>query len=342
MRRSEPTRLPAILLAAAFLMASAQSSAQQPTTPTTPAMSAAAAMEKADELYRQGNEAYKQNKLKDAHGFYIEAWKLKKSYDIAGNLGAVELAIGLPRDAAEHLLHSLRQFPANGKPEARSRTKQWLEDALKQIGTLIIKVNVDGADVLVDGKTVGKAPLSDEVFVDAGARKIEARLEGYEPAKQDIQIAKGGTQEVSLKLTKIIAPPPVTGAGSRPARSIPIIVAGAGVAAIALGTGIGSIVVAGSKGSEADSMLAKLKATGGAVPCPAASGCTELKALRSDHDTFHNMAVGFFVVGGLVAGATVAYTFLAAPKPKPSDSAFVRAAPVVSAEGGGLVLTGAF
>jgi tetratricopeptide (TPR) repeat protein len=340
MRRSEPTHLPAILLAAALLAASAPSSAQQP---TTSAMSAAAAVEKADELYRQGNEAYKQNKLKDAHGFYIEAWKLKKSYDIAGNLGAVELAIGLPRDAAEHLLHSLRQFPANGKPEARARTKQWLEDALKQIGTLVIKVNVDGADVLVDGKNVGKAPLSDEVFVDAGARKIEARLEGYEPAKQELQIAKGGTQEVSLKLTKIIAPPPVTGgAGGRPARSIPIIVAGAGVAAIALGTGIGSIVVAGSKGSEADSMLAKLKATGGAVPCPAASGCTELKALRSDHDTFHNMAVGFFVVGGLVAGATVAYTFLAAPKPKPSDSAFVRAAPVVSAEGGGLVLIGAF
>src|SRR4051812_7384647 len=114
MRRFESIRIPATLLAAACLTASMTSSAQQ--QPATSAMSAAAAVEKADELYRQGNEAYKQNRLKDAYGFYREAWNLKQSYDIAGNLGAVELAINLPRDAAEHLIHSLRQFPANGKP----------------------------------------------------------------------------------------------------------------------------------------------------------------------------------------------------------------------------------
>ena len=196
MRRLKSTRLTAVLLALSCMTAATISSAQQPVNPVN------ADMDKADELYRQGNEAYKQNRLKDAYGFYKEAWKLKKSYDIAGNLGAVEAAINLPRDAAEHLLHSLRQFPANGKPEARDKTRQRFEEALKQIGTLTIKVNVDAADILIDGKSIGKAPLDQEVFVDPGKRRIEAKLEGYEPVRQELQVAKGSTHQVALKLRK--------------------------------------------------------------------------------------------------------------------------------------------
>jgi hypothetical protein len=344
MRRFESIRLSASLLAAACLTASVVSSAQ----PATPAMSAAASMDKADELYRQGNEAYKQNRLKDAYGFYREAWNLKKSYDIAGNLGAVELAINMPRDAAEHLIHSLRQFPANGKPEARNKTRQWLEDALKQIGTLTIKVNVDGAEIAVDGKSIGKSPFTDEVFVDPGARRVEAKLEGYEPTRQEIQIAKGSTREVTLKLTKSVAPPPIASAGGRPSRSIPIIVAGAALGAVGIGTGIGLFVAAGAKGTEADDQLAALQAQRGTqTPCPStdsatATQCKEIVDLRRGHDNFHNAAVVPLVLGMLVGGATVAYTVLAAPKAKPSDSAIVRVVPAVTPEGGGVWLTGAF
>lgn len=304
-------------------------------------------MDKADDLYRQGNEAYKQNRLKDAYTAYKAAWDIKKSYDIAGNLGAVELAISMPRDAAEHLLHSLRQFPANGKQEARERTRQRLDDALKQIGTLTIKANVDEAEIFVDGKAVGKAPLNGEVFVEPGTRKIEAKLQGYDPLRLQIQVAKGAAQEVNLKLTRAPTQLSAGGLGDRPARSIPVIVAGAAVSAAAIGTGIGLLVVSGSKGSEADDKLTQLKASNGPVPCSnatpdAATGCTELKGLRSDHDTFHNVAIGTFLFGGVVAAATVGYVFLTAPKSKPSDSGSVRVLPVVSKEASGLWLTGAF
>jgi hypothetical protein len=341
----ESIRLPSVLIVAACLTASAPSFAQQP-SPSTSAVSAAAAVEKADELYRQGNEAYKQNRLKDAYGFYRDAWNLKKSYDIAGNLGAVELAINLPRDAAEHLIHSLRQFPANGKPEARNKTKQWLEDALKQIGTLVVKVNVEGADILVDGKNVGKSPLSDEIFVDAGARRVEAKLEGYDSTRQEVQIAKGSSKEVTLKLMKSAAPPPLTAAGARPSRSIPIIVAGAALSAVGIGTGIGLFVAAGDKGTEGDTLLAALKQEG-PIPCPSPDPmtlgqCKELVDLRRAHDNFHNAAIVPLVLGVLVGGATVAYTVLAGAKPKQSDSAYIRAVPVATTEGGGVWLTGAF
>lgn len=298
-------------------------------------------MDKADELYRQGNEAYKQNRLKDAYNFYRDAWNLKKSYDIAGNLGAVELAINLPRDAAEHLLHSLRQFPANGKPEARDKTRQRLEEALKQIGALVIKASIDGADILIDGKSIGKAPLEQEVFVEPGARRIEAKFEGYESAQQQVQVAKGSTHQIALKLKKTAPPPPAVVTPTRPSWTVPVIVVGASLAAASFGTGIGLFVASGSKGTEADEKLAELKRTGGSTPCPTQPGCAEVKDLRADHDTFHNVAIGTFVLGGVFAAATVSSVFLLSPK-KSSTESDVRVAPAVGPTSQGLFVTGKF
>ncbi len=275
-----------------------------------PAANAAAAMDKADEFYRQGNEAYKQNRLKDAYQFYKDAWKLKQSYDIAGNLGAVELVLNMPRDAAEHLIHSMRQFPANGKPEAREKTRQRFEEALKQIGTLTIKVNIAGADVLIDGKSVGQAPFDQEIFIDAGARKIEARMEGFNPAVQELNIAKGSTQEISLNLTRFEAPVPIAIKPKRPAWILPVLVAGGAVSAAALGTGIGLLVASNSKAEDADALLNTLRSSSGATPCAPPNAvqpqCSELKALRTDHDTFHNVGVGTMIVGSMALVGTVA------------------------------------
>jgi hypothetical protein len=200
----------------------------------------------------------------------------------------------------------------------------------------------------VDGKSVGKSPFADEVFVEPGARRVEAKLEGYEPARQEVQITKGSTREVTLKLTKSVAPPPVASAGGRPSRSIPIIVAGAALGAVGIGTGIGLFVAAGDKGTEGDDQLAAMQAQRGTkTPCPAADAtgaaqCKELVDLRRAHDNFHNAAVVPLLLGVLVGGATVAYTILATPKAKPSDSVIVRAIPAVTNEGGGIWLTGAF
>jgi hypothetical protein len=42
------------------------------------------------------------------------------------------------------------------------------------------------AEVLVDGKAVGTAPLASEVFVEPGAHTIEARLSRRGPAQRDV------------------------------------------------------------------------------------------------------------------------------------------------------------
>src|SRR4051812_2896716 len=74
-----------------------------------------AAGARADDLAHKGNDLALKLRWKEAEPLFQQAWALKHSYDIGGNLGLAELALGKYRDAAEHLSYALKTFPANGK-----------------------------------------------------------------------------------------------------------------------------------------------------------------------------------------------------------------------------------
>jgi hypothetical protein len=168
----------------------------------------AEASKNADELFRKGKDYYKTGKLRDAYQAYRGAWELKQSYDIAANLANTELLLGMKRDAAEHFAACLWTFAATGSKAQQEVVKKQFEEARKDIGALMVKVSVDGAEVFVDGKSMGRAPLKIEVFVEAGARTVEAKLSGYEPAKQTVQVVKGAApQKVALTLVEVKAAP---------------------------------------------------------------------------------------------------------------------------------------
>src|SRR6185437_10284447 len=150
---------------------------------------------------------------------YEAAFALKKGYDIAGNLGAAELAQGKHREAAQHLAFTLRLFPITGDPALREQMKKAFEQCQKEVGALRVKVAPAGAAVRVDGAPVtaedaskvasapaspaGEAPRVDEIFVDPGEHLVEAALDGYTGAPQHVSVAKGGSVEVAITLTPL-------------------------------------------------------------------------------------------------------------------------------------------
>src|SRR6185436_10528637 len=85
-----------------------------------------------------------------------------------------------------------------------------IEEMKKKVGTLKIITNVEGAELLVDDVSVGKAPLANPVVVNVGRRKLSATSSGYTPATKTVEIAGEALAEVSLELSKIGSdtPPP--------------------------------------------------------------------------------------------------------------------------------------
>jgi hypothetical protein len=312
------------LLAALLLFA--QAAGAQP-----PADDDAVSRRVAD-LYKRANALYDQKKLPEAEALYREAWGLRHTWDVATNLGAIEFDLGKPKEAATYFAVALREFPAGGKAAEREQIKARLALARGQVGTLKVRVNVAGASVTVGDREVGKAPVEDDVFVTPGAVTVTAAAMGYEAATQSVQVAKGGTAEVSLVLRE-------------PRRSlVPVYVVG-GVGAAALVSGAVLLGVGTAKGASAKSQHDAVLNGGGSCVTGALNydpSCPQISSTASTGDTMHDAGVGLLVGAGVAAAAAVAYAAWPRPKHGAAPSGVVRVAPVVSAGNAALVFSGTF
>ncbi|KYF82603.1 hypothetical protein BE11_37025, partial [Sorangium cellulosum] len=253
------------------------------------------------------------------------------------------------------------------KPNA----EKWLAESRAQVGAVAVTVGTAGAEVLVDGKSVGRAPLEGEVFVEPGEHRVEARLEGYVPVSQTVTAAKGEAKDVALSMVLMKNERPTaagtttegggsaTGAGAGgpvaglpPAgpvepqpvpekRSwVPVIALGA-ASAVGLGVGIGMTVASNSASEDAHAQSAAIIQAGAQCVRPEASWVEPCEQVRSDAsraDTFGNVARVAFIGSGVLAIGAVTYALW----PKSKRTAPIVALPMVHSGGGGLAVIGAW
>ena len=290
------------------------------------------------QLFDQAQDAFAKGDKQGAYNAYRAAWALQKSYDIAGNLGNVELKLGKYREAAEHLAFSLENFPPTGEEATQKATERKLAEAVKEIGRLHLRVladgaSADGARVTLNGRPIGTAPLAGTLFVEPGAVVVEATLAGYLDGRKQVAVAKGGEETVTLSLVPV--PPP--------RRSVvPGAVLG-GLAGAALVTGVVLEVVAASKRSEVQSTSASIlnehhTCVMGAVNYDAR--CSQIIDTANTTAGLHDAGIGILVGAGAVAAGTVAYFLW--PPPKQGRASGVHTTPVITASGAALILSGSF
>ena len=308
----------------------------------------------AEEHYLRGKVLLKTGDVKGAYLEYKASWNLKQSYDIAANLGNLELEQGMPRDAAEHLAFALRTVAVT-VPEDRIEAMRGLfARARRLVGSATVKVNIAGAEILVDGQTVGRSPLAGEIFLDPGKRTIQARLSPYLPAEKVIDAARASVEPVELVLVlpAATAPIPTTAPTVPPPKSMVPVGVGVAAAAAALGVGIVGVVLSASRSGEATRLQDELtpldaaKNQGNHSICSSGSmkQCDDLESALVAKGSFRNMAIAGFATAGVTALATAAWVLLPGPhhapsKDKPSP---VRASFGAGPSGGSVTLSGQF
>jgi hypothetical protein len=314
-----------LLVCTVALGASAQPAPAQPTPQPTPGAAADPATGapmpasnvdaspealEAARLFHQGSAAYDTGRFEEALRAWRAAWDLHRTFDIAGNLAQVELKLGKRRDAAEHLTYALRNFPPSAKASVRAEMEARLDALKKDIPSVRVRVNVPEAEVLVDGQVVGRAPLTDAIYVEPGKHIIGARHAGHIDAQQEIELAAGNTQDLELTLAAAPADHPVNPPDEGGARlNNGLLIGGIALAAAGLATGIvGTVVSSGAASDEAD-LQGPLDAQGiSSCLMPANQvACTDRDDARDRKQTFRGVAIAGFAVGGAAAIATVVY-----------------------------------
>ncbi len=97
-------------------------------------------------------------------------------------------------------------------PTMRAAVDQQIEELRNLTASLVVQVDQAGAEVRVDGKVIGEAPFAKELRLSPGSHTLEVRLEGYEPAKIEVELAprQQATQTITLERASSTPPAPTT------------------------------------------------------------------------------------------------------------------------------------
>ncbi|XXY45673.1 PEGA domain-containing protein [Sorangium sp. So ce269] len=363
----------ALLLTVATLIADPDVAAAQHSAPGEAPTSAADAAKRADALVEKAKLLYLSGKHQEAEAALLSAWELNPTFDVAYNLGNTEYKLKKHKESAQYLSFALRHWPLlKTVAKLKPRAEQWLAESRAQVGAVTVTVGMAGAEVLVDGKAVGRAPLEGEVFVEPGEHRVEARLEGYAPASQTVSVAKGGAVEVTLAMAlakrevKEATPVakaaegvsvPGTGAGAPAAEMapaapekpelvpqerswVPVIALGA-ASVVGLGVGIGTTVASNAASRDVDAQGRAIIDAGGQCKEPPSAfvdRCSKLYDAGSREETFGNAARVAFAASGALAVAAVTYALW--PRAEARIAAPVRVLPDVGAHSAGVALLG--
>ncbi|WP_165373396.1 PEGA domain-containing protein [Sorangium cellulosum] len=229
-------------------------------------------------------------------------------------------------------------------------------EARSKVGTLVVRADVDGARVFVDGTWRGQTPLADPVFVEPGTHTISVEHEGYDTKKMTVQVGAGGESEngVELQRKSASAPPPkppvmtlappARGAEERAGGPrTAVLIGGAVTTGVAAGVGTVFAVMAASKWSAASDQRDELTRGAGVYACAAgqqAVTCRDAVERYDEASALWNAAIWTWVGAGTVGLGTAAYAWLAKEPAQRTER--VKVSPMFAVHGGGLVVTSAW
>jgi hypothetical protein len=302
-------------------------------------------------LFREANTLYKQRKLEAARKLYEEVWALRKTHDVAANLGNVELELGAFRPAAEHLRAARALFPLSAKADKRAQLETVLAKAMAEVGVVVVDVLPDSARVSVDGRDVPRESWSEGVVVDPGARDFTAVAEGYAPITEMLALGKGTRLTWTVRLHAEAPPvPTVASSAPVPSASAPPVAPAverwptwpvyAGAAAAVVAVGVGGVFYGLGSGAEDDAQSAFDDAVRTGRVC--VGGCADLRDGFASADGKYDVGTALFVTGGVLGVATLGYALLWSGEPRGGASNAIRVVPQGNATGMGVTAVGQF
>ncbi|MFK8000507.1 MAG: PEGA domain-containing protein [Polyangiales bacterium] len=175
-----------------------ETSAEEENTPEN-----RSAVEQAREHYRSGMTHFDAHDYRSAIAEFHLAARLVPSADLWFNIARAHEEVGELLPAVEHYQLYLRDRvdpPDREAVEARiASLQQRAEEArlaaerAPTTGTLRLSSNLDGAQVRLDGRDIGRSPLTDPMELSPGRHELALELDGYLPFRSTVRLEAGLT-----------------------------------------------------------------------------------------------------------------------------------------------------
>lgn len=131
---------------------------------------------------------------------FLIAYQLVPSHRLLYNLGVVSMALGDSANAYDYFERCLRDGGDSVPAARRAEIQAQLFDLVSHVATLTIRVDVNGAQLTVDGREIGVAPLTQPVRLNAGTHEVVARSLGRWSRRQ-VVVSGGESAVVGFELS---------------------------------------------------------------------------------------------------------------------------------------------
>lgn len=308
----------ALLLALALPSAALAGDAKAPTK---------AEIDEARQRRDRGLKLYEEGAYDAALVEFERAYAIAPTYKLLYNVALAHRQLNDFAAAVRALEQFLRDGAGDVPAKRRADVERELTDLRARVATVSIAVSVPGAEVTLDGVSLGLSPLAGPVLTNPGKRTFGAKKSGFEQTATTIAVAGSDSPLVELVLVESekphiaaapapLSPPPP----AEPRRSVPWVAWGAtGVLALSAGM-TGYLAIASSR-----DLAAQRDAAG-----------QSRASLDASHDKTKKLALVADVLGAgaLAAGGVALWLTLR----RPDDRGGVEARLIP----GGVVVRGSF
>ena len=197
----------------------------------------------ARELFFRGQAAYERGDYEDA----AEAWEAGYAIDprplLQYNLGQAYERLGeLARAVGAFEIYVENASPADPNQQRARAQLAAIRERLARTA-IVVRGGPEGATILIDGVDHGRTPRPDPIPVDPGNHQVEVVMAGFQSYEASVTTAAGRSVDVEVDMER-----EREAASSLPV--VPIILWGAGGAALVAGAVLGGIALAKANGAE--------------------------------------------------------------------------------------------
>jgi hypothetical protein len=165
----------------------------------------ARADEEDEAFIEKGIQLRKEHRDAEALEQFRRAEAIRPTARIKAQIALAEQAIGKWVEAERDLQAALAASDDRWIASRAAALRGSLEAIRQHIGTLVVKANVDGAELWLNGERLGELPMN-RVRAPSGTVHIEVRAGGYVPALRNLDLEPSATTTTEVVLQRVPEP----------------------------------------------------------------------------------------------------------------------------------------
>lgn len=173
----------------------------------------AVAEQEVQRVFREGVEQFAEGHYQQALELFTDAYGTEPVARILYNIAMCHRALGQTPDSVNAFRAYLRrEDPARMSQEVRDEVERLLGEAEGGHGDLVVRLSPTDATLTLDSIAVPSMwREAGTIAVEPGEHRLEAQLDGYLEARQDLSVGLGESVTVALELVPVSTPAETSG-----------------------------------------------------------------------------------------------------------------------------------